>query len=1460
MIDGKKNKPATPPKPETDSRGPRPDPFASTTSETKWITPSAKKTEKVIIEPETPERVEPEPEPVIEQVIDEPEQAQQTSADVTEDEQKEIDANAVNDFADALSDSCKRVALDEINIQKDDVEGETIITPDFVEETLIQPIQRADSMKNRIEGKTLFDYTEPAIEKVTETTQEVEAFIEEEMIAPIERQESLKNRVEGKTFEEYEKAQKEADDLADFGKEIEAALNELESSQIALDSVRQENMEATIEAVTKPFESAQYSSLADAPIIYDDLDEEYFSARSSVVSPPSTKFDTAESRDVFSNENSRNDELEEEDIEDEIIDAALQSNSIEEDIEGLENDDLCEPQECGIMKNQEAPSIQKIHLRNVVDAPKDEVIVEQVLTSTEEEPGNIIDDYDIQSHGAPAEEMPKFEHESLERKEDQISVQAKTDITHHGLIEIIPKDGSEIITKQYEVIDRSQSNAPEDICDYTSEAQESSQTDVEDFKTDFPTEIDVLSEPDSRESYHPLESMIRHLSLDVNMDEALVPEILEPVVQIHEESKCKQTLDELALSLADDFENKNERCFRHSETPSAVEEEKKIAETPKKELEKCEESEVNKCEVDEPHLLESAESAVENICHEYVPNPETYVPIFDYSRPSLYEEQKFERCEEPEVNESKLDKSDLHAVRETAIKDIFKEYVPNPETYVPVFDYSRPAQYEEQIFEKCKESEALESEPDSEKEETSQVVPVTHENVENFFRSISMEKVNEEPNEMIEKESYLHVYDYSRPAPFEEKPISSEMSQEACDLENNDECEYDSQNIRKIEEFIEENPLECASPIVDFEDPVASSPVYDAVDLGNNDEPFGVVEEEYIPVYDYSRPAPSGDLIMVVQDDFGTKIYMPEIGTDEISVKVLDLEVAPESTHEPSEDRVEKIIEEIKEPVYKEIIEADLERPTHENVENFFRSISSDNINKLEDEQSPIDKIAHQLSLDVEVGQATEPKGEIFKVKDKLNDEDIDRFASEMVKQVLACDDLLESDKEEEKIDEKSSNIRKLEVSIEKVREDEIKKTQQSEPATPEVEVLEIDGEYYAYEVRRNNKYVKEPVKEDVEELEAKREESVKMENYTSEMTDNAEDLYRESSEDESSGEEDSCPKRVSFSERPAELIGTQAEPTETVADLQVVNKSNFSEQVTQIEQEEVTPTFDYCLSPEVREEPPIFDITQTTKCSELPKELPEAADIQNNDEKDYETEPSEDMHKIKHEVKPTEGIEDFQKFEEQDHIEVEDDNECSQPDLENNDENEYIPVFDYSRTAPQEEHHRFVSAHKKSYHDNEAATDENNNETFQEPDTLEECESLEHLTQDHVENFFKSFFKPSPQPIDTVEYESEEEISLSDEEKALEEEIKKANELEQLESHLDKLENQYLDGEEQDISLPQEVESFIEKLRATTPTPAEEPEPKQVQDPKDMTPDERLKLINKDILGFLEPVDVPVA
>ena len=83
---------------------------------------------------------------------------------------------------------------------------------------------------------------------------------------------------------------------------------------------------------------------------------------------------------MFSNETSRNDELEEEDIEDEIIDENLPSNSIEEELEGVENNDLVEPNECGIMENTEGPSIQKIHLRNVVDAPKDKPSLQQALS------------------------------------------------------------------------------------------------------------------------------------------------------------------------------------------------------------------------------------------------------------------------------------------------------------------------------------------------------------------------------------------------------------------------------------------------------------------------------------------------------------------------------------------------------------------------------------------------------------------------------------------------------------------------------------------------------------------------------------------------------------------------------------------------------------------------------------------------------------------------------------------------------------------------------------------------------------------------------------------------------------------------------------------------------------------------------------------------------------------------
>ena len=45
----------------------------------------------MIVEPEPEPVAEPEPEPVIEQVIDQPEQAQQTSADIAvDDDQKEV--------------------------------------------------------------------------------------------------------------------------------------------------------------------------------------------------------------------------------------------------------------------------------------------------------------------------------------------------------------------------------------------------------------------------------------------------------------------------------------------------------------------------------------------------------------------------------------------------------------------------------------------------------------------------------------------------------------------------------------------------------------------------------------------------------------------------------------------------------------------------------------------------------------------------------------------------------------------------------------------------------------------------------------------------------------------------------------------------------------------------------------------------------------------------------------------------------------------------------------------------------------------------------------------------------------------------------------------------------------------------------------------------------------------------
>ncbi|CAG5105483.1 Oidioi.mRNA.OKI2018_I69.chr1.g2167.t1.cds [Oikopleura dioica] len=1830
----KQNKPATPPKTEVDQRGPRPDPFTKTSSETKWITPTPKKPE-VIVEPEPEPVAEPEPEPVIEQVIDQPEQAQQTSADIAvDDDQKEIDANAVNDFADALSDSCKRVALEEIDIQKDEVEGETIITPDFVEETLIQPIKREDSMKNRIEGKTLADYTkETPIEKVTEATQEVEAFIEEEFIAPVERQESLKDRIEGKTFEEYQKAQEEAEDLADVGKEIEAALNELESSQVALDSVRQANLEATIEAVTKPFESAQqssnraqteikdeydyvqnigssvekfkpaeqasapksigpqYSSLADAPIIYDDLEEEYFSAQSSV--PTSTKFDSAESRDIFSNETSRNDELEDEEVDDEIVEGGLNSNSFDEELEGEEKEDLLQQEDCGIMEDQQAPSIHKIHLKNVIDTEKDETAEpaqeKPKFTEDDGEPGNLIEDYEDQlkddSSKDVAKETSKADKEktdetvseiiecSTEATEVEEPVEAvatsKEDIVHHGFIEIIPKDGSEIITKEYEIVEKPQSDLPEEIADHESEALESTQTDVEDlYKTEaseFPTEMDILSEPDSREAYHPLESMIRHLSLDVNMDEAMVPENLEPIVQFHEESKCKETLDKLALTLADDFENQGETSFREIDEPEIEIEEEK---TPKEEADNSGRSEFEPIENqsaeeeepetqvqgDQPVAEEKVlDAVVEEIFKKFIPNPEAYVPVYDYSRPALYEQQVFEKTED--VSSSPVPKDDNRVTQEN-IESFFrsvsqenvnaepkqeeKEYTPvfyysrpspvdedvvasevlktpeivekgieisetkeyttvfdysrpspydpevvesevektveisdslanedekiqkpEPAEYKTVFDYSRPSPYDQDIVDSEVEKvepvmkEVFEQEPESAvseekeystvfdysrptpydqtvvdsevekpKEEESKILNDLSSATPDQENAVNPEVSTEEErnpianykvvfdysrpspfdqeivdSETVKDESeveHVPVFDYSRPAPFDYEVVHSEtdkddksVEEEAQDLQNNDECEYEAENTETVEVAQPEGkPIQEISLAEDFEDPVAPVPIYDAVDLENNDEPFEVIEQEYIPVYDYSRPAPAGDLIMVKQDESGTKIFIPEIGTDEINVKTIDLENKQE---------------EIDEPVSAESIEPEIDRPTAENVENFFRSISRENINEAVEKECPLDKIAHQLSLDVDVDQVPEPKEEIYKVKEERNDEDIDRFASEMVKQVLASDDLLESDKETEENEENKPqetestlNENKLSVSVEKVREDD-NEEKKSEPPTPDVEVWEIDNEFYVYEKRKVEKYL-EPEKEKETEAEQESEAATKQEpdNFTSEKTEDAEELYAESSADESSADEEPA-KRVSFSDRPAELIGTQVIPTETIPDLPPVDEKPSSEVVAGLEKEEETPTFEYSMSPEVKDEQPVFDLSEPSSAQfeqpeivqkivegivqtrELDEQEPVGAvienvikkeatdldtqrDLENNDELDYKNEAPAALKITEPEVIATEDIIDTRKLDEQDVVEEEVEAVQEEPDLENNDEKEYVPVFDYSRPAPQEDldterdlgnndeidyenetpaalkitepeviaTHDIPETRKLEEQDDvaeevEATLDEpdlqNNDEKEYLPvfdysrpatipkeetrsgeeinilqeedeiqeekhqldssdlqnedeDDLEEPESLEHLTQDQVENFFKSVFKPPVQSEEPTE--PEEELSLSDEERALEEEIRKAQELEQLERQLDTLENQYLDGEEAKVALPRDVETFIEKLRATTPPPPKEPTPEPPKeptpepqkeatpeppkDPKDMTLDERLKMINKDVLELLEPADVPVS
>ncbi|CAG5110259.1 Oidioi.mRNA.OKI2018_I69.chr2.g4675.t1.cds [Oikopleura dioica] len=100
-------------------------------------------------------------EPVVDAKLDLPENAEKTSIRSEKiNAPKELDSEAVNSFADALSSDCQRVVLDEVNFQQEDSQ-ETMITPDFVEETLIQPVEvENDDFEggSRIEGKTLEEF------------------------------------------------------------------------------------------------------------------------------------------------------------------------------------------------------------------------------------------------------------------------------------------------------------------------------------------------------------------------------------------------------------------------------------------------------------------------------------------------------------------------------------------------------------------------------------------------------------------------------------------------------------------------------------------------------------------------------------------------------------------------------------------------------------------------------------------------------------------------------------------------------------------------------------------------------------------------------------------------------------------------------------------------------------------------------------------------------------------------------------------------------------------------------------------------------------------------------------------------------------------------------------------------------------------------------------------------------
>ncbi|CBY42199.1 unnamed protein product, partial [Oikopleura dioica] len=146
-------------------------------------------------------------EPVVDFKLDLPEQAEKTSikSENIEDFSKVLDSDAVQSFADVLSSDCQRVVLEDIDYNKDFHKNEeTVITPNFVEETLIQPVQNDEAEKeSRIEGTTLEEYQQHCLpikdgssSEDFEDVQKSEDVVEERLSSPNDDSDHSKTSLE----------------------------------------------------------------------------------------------------------------------------------------------------------------------------------------------------------------------------------------------------------------------------------------------------------------------------------------------------------------------------------------------------------------------------------------------------------------------------------------------------------------------------------------------------------------------------------------------------------------------------------------------------------------------------------------------------------------------------------------------------------------------------------------------------------------------------------------------------------------------------------------------------------------------------------------------------------------------------------------------------------------------------------------------------------------------------------------------------------------------------------------------------------------------------------------------------------------------------------------------------------------------------------------------------------------